>query len=634
MPSIYPSVTPTLGSSLTPLTASPTDVPSPIPTLIPSDSLNPTGIPIENNGRTTSQPSPDSVLPTSAREVTEIPSMEPTLIIVDATLSPSSMSSNRIVSFESLLAIGNISEAITTLNINCRNSLDITVDTVLHLPVGSTSYLSDSSLTPPRGAGSRNRRVSDVGDSKTTLACHLTTEFPLTVFPQFDDPWALFYQMRKNLTETVADGRFITEFRHQLLLRGEDIGKVVTIMFGNVTSVNLHVYDSPVSTPTGTIYSDSRNKPAPLATISIVIGVVASVFLIALLFVILLRQYTKYHNLRKRDILMSWAESTGSKGNNVKWMDSWSHNKSLLFTAGDGPDILHAVGDKKISYLYGEYPDLLWMRDHPKSISSGKDSEFIQAGRSKVDSDEVPKIDRPYLFSEASRGNHVNSESNYGEFDFVDTFRLNNLDVYEVNGRKKKRAKVPVADADTKTWPTVSTAAEISDKWRKVSARKGENNHKNISGSLDFSYTSKSEEFEGNPGRREPDRSQSLSSSGSADEFSHNLCRKPSNFMATNIAALKNDSDTVFSHDINRKSSTFLIEYVAQWIRKPFVEESNHTNSRAGDAFNWSFFDRKRKDELLWIDAPNNSRNPHPASSNPTEDTTRRHHCSENPKYV
>ena len=187
---------------------------------------------------------------------------------------PTVIKDGRNITFESLIAISNLTTDTSTLNLNGQLALSATVDIILLVPLGSTSYLRDSVIK------SRHYRFVQLYSFSTiSLACHVRTTFPLALFPSyFDEPWTLFHNLRFNLTQSVSDGSFIIEFRRQLLLRGEKLGKIVTIMFGNVTSVNLNILELPESAPT-TMSSDMSVIPPTL-----VIGIAAAIMIAILLF--------------------------------------------------------------------------------------------------------------------------------------------------------------------------------------------------------------------------------------------------------------------------------------------------------------------------------------------------------------
>ena len=293
------------------------------------------------------------------------PSEEPTQVLFDDTTIPTLVNDGRNISFESLIAISNLTTDIKTLNLNCRMAMDSTVDIVLLLPLGSTSYVQDSLLLPRKY---RQNQLQSI--SSSSLACHVTTTFSLAIFPSYiHDPWSLFHQLRSNLTQSVADGRFITEFRRQLLLRGENLGKIVTIMFGNVTSVNLHILDppvnSPVSAPTTTVYADihsnSSTETSPIMFL-LMAGIGGGAAMIVILLFTAIYKYVRIQRSKKKRTaeILSRAEDNEKK-------TSPSFRKKWFSTPTQSHPLSGKLNDKSPSTLLYDYFGMSWMHSNEAS---------------------------------------------------------------------------------------------------------------------------------------------------------------------------------------------------------------------------------------------------------------------------
>ena len=538
--------------------------------------------------------------------------MEPTIVIVEATYMPTPRS----IAFESLIAISNLTDATTTLNANCRDAMDATVDIVLLLPPGSTSYLSDSLLTLPSDSSStgshRQLQAGEAasGDSvdKVSLACHVATGFSLSLFPQFiDDPSSLFRELRANLSETVANGRFIAEFRYQLLLRGESIGKIVTIMNGNLTSVNLHIYNSPVAAPTAAIQSDSASSQssAQVSPVIISVGIVAGMIVIVGLFFVYWRQYSssKFPDWLSEKSISGLFSRTDSFRSKVLRAFSSETTIDIL------PDVQHTVGDKKLTFVFGENPEMRWICG-PKT--SEKDLMVTLSLYKKYSFKEDFWMSRPrrrdsfQLADKSANNNHNNmsetGENNgscYGEFDYEDTFKLNNIDLTGLNSNRP-----PLSNQ------ILSTVLE-------------ENESESESATTSYSHSHSSSVFhQDNALCNSVTRSDSQLSKMPNEEtvFAHIGERKDSIHVDSNpVGRVKNsrsDSsrDAEFTHFLGRRNSSIFATSFGDWMHRAKNNnnennvDKNNNDGKSGEkdaqAVDWNVFEGDCDRELLSMEVP------------------------------
>lgn len=140
--------------------------------------------------------------------------------------------------FESLIAITSLPIGTTTLETDSRSALVASVDHVLSLPAGSTSYVGDSLFT------THHDKVDGV-----TLVAHVLTSVSLSTSAEKEkDSSDLFSKLRDELAKSVRSGDLLKTVHSKS-------SAALSFSFGHsVTSVNMAVFSSgdPVETTSST----------------------------------------------------------------------------------------------------------------------------------------------------------------------------------------------------------------------------------------------------------------------------------------------------------------------------------------------------------------------------------------------
>lgn len=449
------------------------------------------------------------------------------------------------------------------------------------------------------------------------LACHVSTAIPLASFPDYgSNPTALFHMLRRNLTRSVADGFFLQEYRRLLLLYNEEIGKVVTIMFGNVTSVNLHVITLPESPSEGGGGSSSlggeqsiaKSRVTPLVLMGIGVGL-AVLLIVVVVFLVMMKRYSKHREKLRRADLLAWSEKcaagatdTISKEEMEKWFAPPKSRSFLLSGVGTamswGPtDFTRAtVGDKKKSFFIGfrnsDGTKRRWFHDSNNNKTSPVrvDAEFQHQGG--TEDDVMQWLERPTR--EGSRKLSRQPSSFFGTEDFSYFFGKNDCEIFAGTGQVKMPERLSGSvnhlgsDGEiqesfiNRIWRGFVSlsggkggraSGEDADFTRKRIDHLDGSTAAKVSDDVDFSYLTgrKDNEWFGGIGMKRPDRS--VGSRRTADddiEFSHAIGRNESEqFEGIGMKRPQKGAiatETEFSHTLGRKDSDSFIGTAARWM--------------------------------------------------------------------
>lgn len=218
----------------------------------------PTYEPTSNISRAPSQPSlTPTYIPTE--EPTELPTVEPSAeptlkYTARPTLSPS-VQLYTVITFETILLIGNLTSNTKTLDSAGREYVVETVNGVLHLPRGSTAYLEDSVVKQSKTRLlTETTIVSAIMVQKTAsserveLVAHLLTTVSMSLFPLYDsNPQPIFDQLNANLTASISSQAFTTLLQAKSRSGGGSKSTTAAVVTSNSTSFNLQIQTVPAA---------------------------------------------------------------------------------------------------------------------------------------------------------------------------------------------------------------------------------------------------------------------------------------------------------------------------------------------------------------------------------------------------
>ena len=153
--------------------------------------------------------------------------------------------------FETLIAITSLPIGTTTLSSDLRKALAESVDQVLSLPSGSTSYVGDSLFTAQQKA-----------TDGVTLVAHVLTGVSLSTYTETEeDSSNLFNLLRAELSKSASSGNLLEAFQART-------NQVSAISFGHsITSINMAVFTS--SATSRSLIEDTRAESLILDILSI-----------------------------------------------------------------------------------------------------------------------------------------------------------------------------------------------------------------------------------------------------------------------------------------------------------------------------------------------------------------------------